>query len=132
MATGGWNGKIEFEGFKGAFKLEFWTMFEEAFRSLDSSSLKKIIFMNTKLAGEHLTLLLSLILWIKPKELSLEFKQNELDDKDLEEFLLDGILDRFAKIIYSVKLNFIYYQSSKLSVTQVYSKEICYKWSNKN
>jgi hypothetical protein len=51
---------------------------------------------------EHLDLLHSLIKWIDPKEISLKFKQNELDDADLEEFVLRKFLPNFGKRMKTV------------------------------
>jgi hypothetical protein len=48
---------------------------------------------------EHLKLLKNLIQWIQPNDLKIVFKNNELDDLDLEDFVLDGLLLNFSNVI---------------------------------
>jgi hypothetical protein len=48
---------------------------------------------------EHLNLLKNLIQWIQPNDLKIVFKNNELDDLDLEDFVLDGLLLNFSNVI---------------------------------
>ena len=48
---------------------------------------------------EHLKLLKNLIQWIQPNDLKIMFKNNELDDLDLEDFVLDGLLLNFSNVI---------------------------------
>ncbi len=52
----------------------------------------------------------SLIQWIEPKELKIEFRNNELDEKDIEDLIFDGLLLNFNKAIRKVKIKYIHNQ----------------------
>jgi len=54
--------------------------------------LTKMSFINTQLDKEHLALLGSLISWVNPAQLDLKLNHNELDDLDVEDFILDRLL----------------------------------------
>jgi len=72
------DGKINFSDFKGDFKYEIFSKFEELYRNLNG--IKKISFTNYKLNGNHLQLLSAFIQWVKPSRLKLVFKNNELNN----------------------------------------------------
>ena len=86
--------------FKGDFKLEYWAIIEELMR--DVNDLKKLTFHTTKLNIEHLRLLGYFVNWVNPKDISLIFKHNEIDDRDMEEFLIDNVLPIVGRKIKKV------------------------------
>jgi hypothetical protein len=109
-----------FSGFKGFFKLEYWTKWQEILRN--AVTLQKISFVKTKLERKHLVLLRALINWLKPNELSLKFKHNELDDEDLDDFLINELLKTWGRQIKQVCYFFTH--SSLVSATQEYLRVI--------
>jgi hypothetical protein len=58
-------------------------------------SFKKIKFIETKIESEHLDLLASLIDWVEPKDLNIVLSTNEIDDFEIQNFILKGVLDQF-------------------------------------
>ncbi|KAM3139690.1 hypothetical protein pb186bvf_008148 [Paramecium bursaria] len=86
IQTGKWNGHLSFQGFKGTFKVEYWIYIEPHLRDL--SQLQRIKFVDTQLDKQHLDILFKLLTWIQPFNYELKFKQNELDDLDVQEFAL--------------------------------------------
>ena len=72
MMSGYWDGNLQFKGYKGTFKIEYWINIEAKLRNV--SRLRSVSFVDTQLDKEHLTLLGKWITWMAPNRFELILK----------------------------------------------------------